>query len=56
MRTYEEINMAESIVLMTQGLTKSYGNVRALRGVDLEVQQPVEFKTLSEEQLDRAAN
>jgi ABC-2 type transport system ATP-binding protein len=26
-------------VLITEGLTKSYGNVRALRGVDLQVQQ-----------------
>ena len=31
--------MSESIVLMTQGLTKSYGKVRALRGVDLEVRR-----------------
>ena len=29
--------MSEEIALMTQGLTKSYGKVRALRGVDLEV-------------------
>ena len=29
--------MSETIALMTQGLTKSYGKVRALRGVDLEV-------------------
>ena len=29
--------MSEQIALMTQGLTKSYGRVRALRGVDLEV-------------------
>ena len=29
--------MSEKIALMTQGLTKSYGKVRALRGVDLEV-------------------
>jgi ABC-2 type transport system ATP-binding protein len=29
--------MSEHIVLMTQGLQKSYGRVRALRGVDLEV-------------------
>ncbi len=28
-----------SVVLHAQGLTKSYGNVRALRGVDLEVQR-----------------
>jgi ABC-2 type transport system ATP-binding protein len=33
----EEATMSEEIVLMTQGLTKSYGKVRALRGVDLEV-------------------
>ena len=31
--------MSEKIALMTQGLTKSYGKVRALRGVDLEVQR-----------------
>jgi len=31
--------MSENIALMTQGLTKSYGKVRALRGVDLEVQR-----------------
>lgn len=31
--------MAEKIALLTQGLTKSYGKVRALRGVDLEVEQ-----------------
>jgi ABC-2 type transport system ATP-binding protein len=31
--------MSESIVLMTQGLEKSYGKVQALRGVDLEVQR-----------------
>jgi ABC-2 type transport system ATP-binding protein len=31
--------MSENIALMTQGLTKSYGRVRALRGVDLEVQR-----------------
>jgi ABC-2 type transport system ATP-binding protein len=31
--------MSEKIALMTQGLTKSYGRVRALRGVDLEVQR-----------------
>ena len=31
--------MSEQIVLMTQGLTKSYGKVRALRGVDLEVRR-----------------
>lgn len=31
--------MSERIALMTQGLTKSYGKVRALRGVDLEVQR-----------------
>ena len=29
--------MSEKVALMTQGLTKSYGKVRALRGVDLEV-------------------
>jgi ABC-2 type transport system ATP-binding protein len=29
--------MSEHIVLMTQGLQKSYGRVRALRGVDLQV-------------------
>ena len=29
--------MSENIVLMTQGLEKSYGKVQALRGVDLEV-------------------
>ncbi len=32
-----ENKMSEHIVLMTQGLQKSYGKVRALRGVDLEV-------------------
>ena len=31
--------MSENIALMTQGLMKSYGKVRALRGVDLEVQR-----------------
>ncbi len=31
--------MPEEMALMTQGLTKSYGRVRALRGVDLEVQR-----------------
>jgi ABC-2 type transport system ATP-binding protein len=31
--------MSENVALMTQGLTKSYGKVRALRGVDLEVQR-----------------
>ena len=31
--------MSERIALMAQGLTKSYGKVRALRGVDLEVQR-----------------
>jgi ABC-2 type transport system ATP-binding protein len=31
--------MSENIALMTQGLTKSYGQVRALRGVDLEVRR-----------------
>jgi ABC-2 type transport system ATP-binding protein len=31
--------MSENIALMTQGLTKSYGRVRALQGVDLEVQR-----------------
>jgi len=29
--------MSDNMVLMTQGLSKSYGKVRALRGVDLEV-------------------
>jgi beta-exotoxin I transport system ATP-binding protein len=29
----------EQVVLMTQGLRKSYGKVRALRGVDLEVRR-----------------
>jgi ABC-2 type transport system ATP-binding protein len=31
--------MSEKIALMAQGLEKSYGQVRALRGVDLEVQR-----------------
>ena len=31
--------MSEQVALMAQGLTKSYGRVRALRGVDLEVQR-----------------
>jgi ABC-2 type transport system ATP-binding protein len=31
--------MPEKIALMIRGLTKSYGKVRALRGVDLEVQR-----------------
>ena len=31
--------MSERIALMTQGLTKSYGKVRALRSVDLEVRR-----------------
>jgi len=31
--------MSEKVALMTQGLMKSYGKVRALRGVDLEVQR-----------------
>jgi ABC-2 type transport system ATP-binding protein len=31
--------MSEKVALMTQGLTKSYGKVRALQGVDLEVQR-----------------
>jgi ABC-2 type transport system ATP-binding protein len=31
--------MSEETALMAQGLTKSYGRVRALRGVDLEVQR-----------------
>jgi ABC-2 type transport system ATP-binding protein len=35
----EEAIMSEEIALMTQGLTKSYGKVRALRGVDLEVRR-----------------
>ncbi|MCJ7707423.1 MAG: ATP-binding cassette domain-containing protein, partial [Anaerolineales bacterium] len=29
--------MDETVVILTRGLTKSYGRVRALRGVDLEV-------------------
>jgi ABC-2 type transport system ATP-binding protein len=36
MTTY---NSTEQIVLMTQGLRKSYGKVQALRGVDLEVRR-----------------
>ena len=31
--------MSDEIAVMAQGLTKSYGRVRALRGVDLEVQR-----------------
>lgn len=31
--------MVESIAITTQGLTKSYGNVQALRGIDLEVRR-----------------
>jgi len=31
--------MSEAIALMARGLTKSYGTVQALRGVDLEVQR-----------------
>lgn len=31
--------MSEELALMAQGLTKSYGQVRALRGVDLEVRR-----------------
>ena len=31
--------MSENIALMTQGLTKSYGRIQALRGVDLEVRR-----------------
>jgi len=31
--------MSEKVALMTQGLMKSYGKVRALRGVDLEVRR-----------------
>jgi len=31
--------MSEKTAVMTQGLTKSYGKVRALRGIDLEVQR-----------------
>jgi len=31
--------MSEKIALMTQGLTKSYGRVHALRGLDLEVRR-----------------
>jgi ABC-2 type transport system ATP-binding protein len=34
-----EVIMSEKIALMTQGLTKSYGRVRALRGLDLEVRR-----------------
>jgi ABC-2 type transport system ATP-binding protein len=30
--------MADSWAIFTQGLTKSYGNIKALRGVDLQVQ------------------
>ena len=35
----KEGSIARSIALATQGLTKSYGDVQALRGVDLEVNQ-----------------
>jgi ABC-2 type transport system ATP-binding protein len=35
----KEGSMNESIAILTQGLTKSYGRVPALRGVDLEVRQ-----------------
>jgi ABC-2 type transport system ATP-binding protein len=31
--------MSNEIAIMTQGLTKSYGRVRALRGIDLEVRR-----------------
>jgi ABC-2 type transport system ATP-binding protein len=31
--------MANNVALMTQGLTKSYGRIRALRGIDLHVRQ-----------------
>ena len=31
--------MTDSMAVMTHGLIKSYGKVRALRGVDLEVQR-----------------
>src|SRR5262245_51750675 len=31
--------MSEAIALSTRGLTKSYGTVQALRGVDLEVRR-----------------
>ena len=31
--------MSEEIALLAKGLTKSYGKVRALRGVDLQVQR-----------------
>jgi ABC-2 type transport system ATP-binding protein len=31
--------MGDAVALMARGLTKSYGSVQALRGVDLEVQQ-----------------
>jgi len=31
--------MSEKVALITQGLTKSYGRVRALRGIDLEVRR-----------------
>ncbi len=36
---YQEVNMSEDNVIKIQGLTKSYGNVQALFGVDLEVKQ-----------------
>jgi ABC-2 type transport system ATP-binding protein len=35
----EAMTMNQEIALMTQGLTKSYGQVQALRGVDLEVRR-----------------
>jgi ABC-2 type transport system ATP-binding protein len=31
--------MSEELAILTQGLTKSYGRVRALRGIDLEVRR-----------------
>ena len=31
--------MEQSMAIYTQGLMKAYGRVRALRGLDLEVQQ-----------------
>ena len=31
--------MSEDVALYAKGLTKSYGRVRALRGVDLEIRQ-----------------
>jgi len=38
--------MSEETALMAQGLTKSYGRVRALRGVDLQVQRGEIFSYL----------